>query len=172
MRQVPALIFFLLLRFGRGSWGYKFYLLSLIFLRVVALVELRIGIHWAERRGGLFKGAASALRAFPLFPLHYGGFNKALGGEWAVKAIKEVNLRVLHLLINAFYILTRLFIIAPEVKGWARTQGSRLFLLFRAVDMLQKARRRGVWTYGFEAMVSKVAPWELYMRVSCVGMTG
>lgn len=45
VRQVPALIFFLLLRFGRGSWGYKFYLLSLIFLRVVALVELRIGIH-------------------------------------------------------------------------------------------------------------------------------
>ena len=81
MRQVPTLILFLLLCFGRGSRRYKFYLLSLIFLRVVALVELGVGIHCAERRGGLFKGAASPHRAFPLFPLHYCGFDEALGGK-------------------------------------------------------------------------------------------
>jgi hypothetical protein len=96
-------------------------LLSLIFVGVVALVQLRVGIHSTEWGGGLFKGATSADRAFPLFPLHYGGFDEALGGKGAIKAVQLVNLGVIHLLINAFNILTRLFIIAPKVKGWART---------------------------------------------------
>jgi hypothetical protein len=96
-------------------------LLILIFVGVVALVQLREGIHSNEWGGCLFKGAPSAVRAFPLFPLHYGGFDEALGGKGAIKAVQLVNLGVIHLLINAFNILTRLFIIAPKIKGWART---------------------------------------------------
>ena len=88
---------------------------------VVALVHLRVSIHSTEWDGGLFKGATSAVRAFLLLSLHYGGFDEALGGKGAIKAVKLVNMGVIHLLINAFNILTRLFIIAPKVKGWART---------------------------------------------------
>ncbi len=139
-------------------------------MRVVALVELRIGIHCAERGCGLFKGATPAVRAFPLFPLHYSGFDEALGGKGAVKTVQVVNLGVFDLLINAFYILTRLFIIAAKVKGRACAQGSRFFLL-RVVDMLQKTRGRGVGTYGFEARASKVVSLELYMGVSNLSVT-
>ena len=50
-------------------------------MRVVALVQLRVGIHSTEWGAGLFKGATSAAKAFPLLPLHNGGFDEALGGK-------------------------------------------------------------------------------------------
>ena len=62
-------------------------MLRLIFLRVVALVKLRVGIHSTEWGDGLFKGATSTLRAFPPFPLHNGGLDKTLGGKGIVEAV-------------------------------------------------------------------------------------